>query len=566
MTIFPENTRIGEYTTQRLIHENVFNASYLVANDAGVTFFLKAFDMDKVPEKLKVDGTVAEIANCKKIHNPTVISFGDALPFNYEGADFQCLVTPFFRGRLLSEILKSGIVFTAEEAIDLILPVMRAIEHMTREVHLCHNDITPKNILLEGIEEGYITPKIIDLGHSYEPVNGAPPFPVEDLHVHYMAPEAMKGVFTFANDVFAVTAVLYHMVTGRAPWFCDTSKREPYAIRKQKAREARNEDLVIPEDMDPKIAEVLAAGLQKDRNERADIQTLIKILDDEEKSSEAPQPQTPDAEPDRKSAVQMQKNESGKGGFKDVAGMEALKETLSQRVIWVIRDKEKAQKYRLTPPNGMLLYGPPGCGKTFFAQKFAEESGFNYMLVNGSDLGSTYVHGTQGKIADLFKEAEKNAPTVICFDEFDSFVPTRGSDSASHRADEVNEFLSQLNNCAERGLFVIGTTNRMDMIDPAVLRKGRLDLHIEIPAPDAETRKKMFEIHLKGRPQHEDLDLDRLAELTDGYASADIAFIVNEAAMVAALADERIAMRHLEGSIKSNPSSLKKEERQKIGF
>ena len=232
----------------------------------------------------------------------------------------------------------------------------------------------------------------------------------------------------------------------------------------------------------------------------------------------------------------------------------------------MLRDKEKAAKYRLLPPNGMLLYGPPGCGKTFFAKKFAEESGFNYFLVNGSDLGSTYIHGTQGKIADLFKKAEMSAPAVICFDEFDSFVPARGSDSARNRAEEVNEFLSQLNNCAERGIFVIGTTNRIDMIDPAVLRKGRMDLKYEIPAPDPDTRKAMFALYLKGRPVSEDINLQRLANLTDHYASSDIAFIVNEAAMVAALSDEPITQQALEESIRCNPSSLAAPKRPKIGF
>ena len=265
-------------------------------------------------------------------------------------------------------------------------------------------------------------------------------------------------------------------------------------------------------------------------------------------------------------SLQAQRNRKGHGGFADVAGMEDLKQELLRRVIWVLQDKEKAAKYRLLPPNGMLLYGPPGCGKTFFAKKFAEESGFNYYLVNGSDLGSTYIHGTQGKIADLFKKAAENAPSVICFDEFDSFVPARGSDSARNRAEEVNEFLSQLNNCAERGVFVIGTTNRIDMIDPAGLRKGRMDLKYEIPAPDPETRRAMFALHLKGRPVSEDIDLNRLALLSDGYASSDIAFVVNESAMVAALADEPISQRILEESLRCNPSSLAAPKRPKIGF
>ena len=206
-------------------------------------------------------------------------------------------------------------------------------------------------------------------------------------------------------------------------------------------------------------------------------------------------------------------------------------------------------------------------GKTFFAQKFAEETGFHYFLVKGSDLGSTYIHGTQGKIAALFQEAAAKAPTVLCFDEFDSFVPARGSDAARHRPEEVNEFLSQLNNCAQRGIFVIGTTNRMDMIDPAILRKGRLDLQVEIPAPDAETRQAMFVHHLKNRPLADDIDTSALAAITDGYASSDIAFIVNDAALVAALADEPITQHHLEDSIRCNPSSLgPRSHRTPIGY
>ena len=216
----------------------------------------------------------------------------------------------------------------------------------------------------------------------------------------------------------------------------------------------------------------------------------------------------------------------------------------------------------------MILYGPPGCGKTYFAEKFAEESQFNFVLVNGSDLGSVYLHGTQGKIANLFKEAEKKAPTIICFDEFDSFVPSRSSMAAEHRPEEVNEFLGQLNNCSKKGIFVIGTTNRLDLIDPAVLRKGRMDLHVEIPAPDENTRKLIFTLHLKDRPVADNIDVVELARLTDRYASSDIAFIVNEAAMMAALADELISQNHWIHSIKANESSLEagSKPRTKIGF
>ncbi|NLZ18964.1 MAG: AAA family ATPase [Bacteroidales bacterium] len=411
----------------------------------------------------------------------------------------------------------------------------------------------------------------------------------------YMAPEALKGSFNAKSDVFSVAAILYTMLYGFAPWDCGISEKTPYYSKKITVQHAREAPLFFPNHKpdDPEIIDLLERGLRFDPAGRPSAAEFLEMLSagcapqspalshnqatrrrtpDKPQAPQTPQepPQTPSdqTEKPREDSVQLEarKGKPGDGGFADVAGMSALKQELINRVIWVLKDKEKAARYRLTPPNGMLLYGPPGCGKTFFAKKFAEESGFNYYLVNGSDLGSTYIHGTQGKIADLFKKAAQNAPSVICFDEFDAFVPARGSDSARHRADEVNEFLSQLNNCSERGIFVIGTTNRMDMIDPAVLRKGRLDLKYEIPAPDAETRRAMLELYLHGRPVDGDLNLDKLTQLTEGYASSDIAFIVNESAMVAALADQGITQQILEESINSNPSSLSAPKRVRIGF
>ena len=218
------------------------------------------------------------------------------------------------------------------------------------------------------------------------------------------------------------------------------------------------------------------------------------------------------------------------------------------------------EKYRLTTPNGMLLYGPPGCGKTFVAEKFAEETGFNFILVKSSDLASSFVHGSQEKIAQLFKQAEAKAPIVICFDEFDALVPDRSNPAAQYSASEVNEFLSQLNNCSERGIFVVATTNRPDKIDPAVLRTGRIDKQIYVPLPDKEARKEMFLIHLQGRPfDANNIDADKLSELTEGYIASDIAYVVNDAAMVAAFTDQDITEELLETSVKNTHPSLRKD-------
>jgi len=254
-------------------------------------------------------------------------------------------------------------------------------------------------------------------------------------------------------------------------------------------------------------------------------------------------------------------------GFASIAGMESLKQELEERVLWMINNREKAKRYRIQMPSGLLLYGPPGCGKTFFAQKFAEESGMKFKLIRPSDLADRYIHGTQELIANVFDEAREQAPCIICFDEIDALVPTRDSDDAHFRGDEVNEFLVQMNNAGARGVFVIGTTNRKEKIDPAVLRTGRLDIHVEIPAPDQQTRKSLFEYHLEGRPLDVNIDTDKLAGLTEGYASSDITAIVNTAALKAARADVQINQDILEKAIAVSRTSLVKEQKQqRIGF
>ena len=232
-----------------------------------------------------------------------------------------------------------------------------------------------------------------------------------------------------------------------------------------------------------------------------------------------------------------------KGGFADVAGFDELKHRLSDEVIWPLKNKAKAAKYRITPPSGMLLYGPAGCGKTFFAQKFAEETGFSFKLIVPSDIGGMIIHETQKKVAELFEEAQREAPCIICFDEIDAMVPRRTSTPGlEYQNTEVNEFLAQMNNCGEKGIFIIGTTNNKDLIDPAALRTGRLDYHVEIPKPDRIQRVELFRVCLQNRPMESDIDFESLAMSTDGFTASDIAFVVNKAALAAAKADLLISM------------------------
>lgn len=217
-------------------------------------------------------------------------------------------------------------------------------------------------------------------------------------------------------------------------------------------------------------------------------------------------------------------------GFSAVAGMNKLKQQLQDDVINILADAEGAKRYGLTIPNGMLLYGPPGCGKTFISERFAEEAGYNYKYVKSSDLASIYLHGSQEKIAELFEEARKNSPTILCIDEFDALVPRRDNINNASQSAEVNEFLSQLNNCGNSGVFVIATSNRPDKIDPAILRTGRIDYKIYVDLPDDEAREEMFRLSLKDRPVEDSIDYSRLSKATSGFLSSDIAAITSRAA------------------------------------
>lgn len=245
-------------------------------------------------------------------------------------------------------------------------------------------------------------------------------------------------------------------------------------------------------------------------------------------------------------------------GFSAVAGMDSLKEQLKSEVLDILADKEGAESYGIDIPNGMLLYGPPGCGKTFLAERFAEEAGYNYRYVKSSDLASTYLHGSQEKIAALFDEARKNAPTILCFDEFDALVPRRDDINNASQSGEVNEFLSQLNNCGKDGVFVIATSNRPDKIDSAILRSGRIDYIVYVSIPDKEARIKIFELSIKDRPHDENLDHDALASKTEGFLASDITATVQQAARMAFKSKSLISTDLLLSGIKERKPSLSK--------
>jgi ATP-dependent 26S proteasome regulatory subunit len=230
-----------------------------------------------------------------------------------------------------------------------------------------------------------------------------------------------------------------------------------------------------------------------------------------------------------------QRKDTTPRGFESVAGMLELKEILTRDVIKPLKNPEKYKKFNVTIPNGILLYGPPGCGKTFIVEKLAEEVGYNFMDVPLSKIGSKYIHETSDNIAKIFTEAKDNAPTILFFDEFEALVPKRESlgSEAQYKTEEINEFLKHLNNASSQKILVVGATNQPDLIDRAVMRAGRIDKVILVPPPDKEARKELFKTRLSKVPHSKTINFEQLAEKTENYSSSDITALIETAGRMA---------------------------------
>jgi transitional endoplasmic reticulum ATPase len=215
----------------------------------------------------------------------------------------------------------------------------------------------------------------------------------------------------------------------------------------------------------------------------------------------------------------------------------------------------------LSIPNGILLYGPPGCGKTYIARQLAEELGHSFFEIIPSELASAYVHQPVIKIRELFEEAEAQAPSIVFIDEFEALVPSRAglSGHQQYKAEEVNEFLAHLNGSGEKRILVIAATNEPNKIDAAVLRTGRLDKHLWVGPPDLEARIEMLSLHLQGRPVALEVDLTLLALVLEGYSASDLRFLVDEAAREALQTADEINSESFEAARARIPPSVTPE-------
>jgi len=217
----------------------------------------------------------------------------------------------------------------------------------------------------------------------------------------------------------------------------------------------------------------------------------------------------------------------------DVGGLNDVKKVLKETIEWPLKYGELFAHAKTSPPKGIFLFGPPGTGKTLLAKAVASESEVNFISVKGPELLSKWVGESEKGIREIFRKARQASPCIIFFDEIDSLVPERGSESASHVVDRViSQFLTELDGIEElKGIVVLGATNRPDIIDPALLRAGRFDFHLELPIPDEETRLEIFKVHSREKPLAADVDLTAFASATEGLVGADIESVCRKASM-----------------------------------
>lgn len=560
-------------TVLYLIITGPYYELYCLESPTGEKLLLKMFLPRRMPHELFGDESmVREAAILESLRKSPAVGYISNSIYAKRGEMYPYFVRKYLTGKTVAECVENNIHISIDNAIRIFKTLCETLMDIHDNGYL-HNNICPDNVIL-STESEQMEVLLTGFSHASEPCDGILPFSMEGISTAYQATETFWKTFSTASDIFSLGAVMYTMIYERQPWTyvmpdsdsLDYEKKVRTTINMARRKAI---DFSQRDDVPQWLQRILKKCLDNKKELRFEsIHELYVVLNEGEKN-----PTSASTEPLTKSTIsdistkaieevdpnlEVPDGERRHGnGFSDVAGLDQLKEMLQTKVLFLLKNKELAERYKLTPPNGMLLYGPPGCGKTYFAEKFAEESGYNFHFIKSSDIGSIYIHGSQGKIAELFKKAEKNAPSIICFDEFDAMAPNRDNIASNNpsMSGEVNEFLSQLNNCSERGLFIIGTTNKPDLIDQAVLRKGRIDLQIFVPAPDREARKAMFDLYLKDRPCDE-INTYQLADMTSSYAGSDIAYIVNDAAMTAALAGELIKQSTIEQAIRNNPPSL----------
>jgi transitional endoplasmic reticulum ATPase len=560
MPMLSKQQSISYYSVTFPIKDSTYAETYRVKDATGKNYFLKLFNYAKLHHtQFDENGEVLELVISKRLTHPNLTHYYDSGELTLNRQKMAYIVYDFISGETLAQ--KTGrergcSVYEAKQYVLGVLEGVKFLHNLPEPV--IHNELTTENVMLDMKDN---TPKIIDFGHARFLSQSRNSFQKEGLNPFYMAPEAFNGIFTVQSDIYSVGAMLYHLLFGLPPYYVSIPQYQldRISVVDKILNERRKPLAMLIKDkpgLDEQLENTLRKALANNVDDRfQSAEEFIKALNNEMMVEDIPSQNKP--KPKRQ---ETNRTKTGKG-FADVAGMDELKEQMRLEVINALNNPEEYKEYGITIPNGMLLYGPPGCGKTFFAKKFAEEVGFNFLVKTPADLKSRYVNATQENIKAMFEEAYENAPTIIFIDEINELVPDRSGDIHEMAESAVNEMLSQMDRTGEKGVFVIGASNLPQKIDTAILRAGRLEKHFYVGPPDLTARKLLFEMSLKNRKALDfGIDYETLANLTANFVSADIQFIIDDAARKALSRHEKISMRILEETIKSKKPSLTAEQ------
>ncbi len=528
--IFKQNQIINDNLTVQFPYLKIdHNEYYRVKNKVGKIYLMQLSDFISSEMDKNIPGQLLQesILRNTKHRNIIKLLYADNIKINKKM--MRCLLYNFISGETIEDKLKRKPNWEIFEIIALIKEIAITIKYLLDlESPILYRNISHYTILLD-YKSNNIHPIFIDFNKA-----------------NYLKDQKHYDI---KDEIKALMILFINIIKS------DISIDQYYDIELNEiVKDAKN---IKAPTSDYQLLKSLIINCLENISEKDNISKLINNL-----IKLVPQMAIENSNKNRVFSIDLN-NESENKGFNQIIGMDNLKEMLNVDVIRALREKELYKKYGLSIPNGTLLYGPPGCGKTYIAEKLAEEIEFNFIKLIPSDIASIYIHGSQQIISQVFKEAEENSPTIIMIDEVDAFVPKRNHELNQSHASEVNEFLAQMTNCSEKNIFVIMTTNCPEKIDNAILRTGRVDKKIYIPPPDFKARAGMFEYYLKNRPISSDIDYDLLSKLTEDYVSSDIKFIVDESARIALRNKSKIDKKILEEVINNVFPSVNKDEVEK---
>ena len=559
------NTCFEGYTPVKVLGKStLYREVYLARDNSGAEVVLTVYDMNKLPACYSC-GKLPEFDLIPQLTNDAFQTFLERGQYDKDNVSLRWITTKYSPYTTLTDFILSDYVRNEREMLMQFYNLLVAVKELSWRIgEGVHNNITTDNIIVTNDGTGNMKWQLKGLNCVSKSSRRQDKLDKSALSCCFLAPETLVGYFNVKTDIFSLGIVLSFILQGRHPWgdfIGSDTQISPVAM--VKLMRTNQPLLSMPEQLKDIVSKAIAVKPSDRYKSLEDFGEALanylgnenltsfeclysayspsKVKPKEEESVELTSQQTP---PQPKSIVKIERVRGN--GFRDVAGMGMLKSKLTRNFVDIVQNRELAEQFLITPPNGILLWGPPGTGKTFISRKLAEESGMLYSLIKPSDLGNIYIHGSQSMIADLFTRSEELAAkngrgVLLVFDEFDSLVPKRGVND-NNQANEVAEFLTRLNDCAEKNVFVVATTNRIDAIDPAIIRKGRMDEVVYVGLPDRDARKELLEIELLKRP-HENVNIDLLVEHTQGYSASDISFIVKECARCSF--EESIRAKHL---------------------